>query len=65
MANMSYCMFENTAGDMNQLNHRLNEVDTLEDLFEDMSEYERNAVKRVFKLSREISEKLGALFEPE
>ena len=63
MANMSYCMFENTAGDMSQLVHRLDEVDTLAELFKGMSHYEREGVKRVLRLSREIDEKLSTLFE--
>ena len=45
MANMSYCQFENTLKDLYQLRNVLREAGSMEELLEDASEYEQQAIK--------------------
>ena len=45
MANMSYCQFENTLQDLYQLRNVLREAGSLEELLEEASEYEQQAIK--------------------
>jgi hypothetical protein len=45
MANMTYCQFENTLQDLRQCRNTLREARSWEELTEDMSEYEAQAVK--------------------
>ena len=47
MANMSYCMFENTLQDLRACRDRLREAQSIEELLEDSSEYEANAIKNM------------------
>jgi hypothetical protein len=47
MANMSYCAFENTLQDLRQCRDILREAGSLEELLEDASEYEANAIKNM------------------
>jgi hypothetical protein len=43
--NMSYCQFENTLQDLRQCRNELREAQSWEDLLEDKSEYEIQALK--------------------
>lgn len=45
MANMEYCQFENTLKDLYQLRKVLREAESMEELLEDCSEYEQQAIK--------------------
>ena len=58
MPNMSYCMFENTANDLEQVLERMEEVNfcanTLED--EASSVYESESVGRLIELCKTISD---------
>jgi DnaJ-domain-containing protein 1 len=61
MANMSYCRFENTAGDMNDcLNDLIEAVDaglsTAQFMDRLSSVYERHSVKRMIDLLGQMSE---------
>jgi hypothetical protein len=54
MANMSYCQFENTLKDLYQLRNVLREAGSLEELLEDASEYEQQAIKDMPKVLAEM-----------
>lgn len=55
MSSMSYCAFENTAGDLQQLLNIVSDYNTLEDLLESCSsEYERGGVRNVINICREL-----------
>ena len=61
MANMSYCRFENTAGDMNDcLNDLIEAVDSglsMDQFMERLSsDYERRSVKQMIDLLGQMSE---------
>lgn len=43
--NMEYVMFENTLRDLYQVRNRLREARSMEELLEESSEYERQAIK--------------------
>ena len=45
MANMTYCQFENTLQDLRQCRNALREARSLEELLEDASEREAEAMK--------------------
>lgn len=49
MANMTYCMFENTAGDLADVVARLQEEDPRE-LVEDLNEYELQGLREIVQL---------------
>jgi hypothetical protein len=52
MANMSYCHFENTIGDMEQLVEAMENAKTLEDL--DLGAYELRAFYRLRSVARNM-----------
>ena len=54
--NMSYCMFENTVQDLFQVLNRVREVGSWEELTEDSSEYEIQAMKDLPRLCERILE---------
>ena len=54
--NMSYCMFENTANDLDQCKEALNEGIDIEEL---SSNYEKAGYKRVIELCCEIAVDYG------
>ena len=54
---MSYCVFENTVTDLNQILGILQDYDNLKDLKESRSsDYERRAVTEVYETCKEIAE---------
>lgn len=63
--NMSYCQFENTLKDLHQLRNVLREATSIEELTEEMSEYEKQAFEAMPKV---LAEMLGyydiLLYEP-
>ena len=59
MANMSYCRFENTAGDLYDCVNAMQEEDTIEDM--DLSEEELRAMKRMRKLCERFLEEYDRL----
>jgi hypothetical protein len=52
--NMSYCQFENTLKDLYQLRNVLREATSLEELTEEMSEYEKDAFEAMPKVLAEM-----------
>lgn len=52
MASMSYCMFENTHGELGQCVDAMSEAETLSDL--DMNEYEKQAFFAMWNTCREF-----------
>ena len=56
MANMSYCMFENTLADLKACRERLREVGDWEELVEDASEHEELAMREMPKVLAQMLE---------
>ena len=54
MANMSYCQFQNTLQDLYQLRSVLRQRQSMEDLLEDASEEEQQAIKDMPKVLAEM-----------
>ena len=52
MASMSYCLFENTAGELGRCVSRLEEARTVEDL--DFNEYERRAFLEMWRTCKDF-----------
>ena len=52
--NMSYVMFENTLRDLYQVRNRLREARSMEELLEDASEYEQQAIKDMPRVLAEM-----------
>ena len=50
MASMSYCLFENTAGELDRCVDKMAEAISLKDL--DLSEYEERAFHEMFRTAR-------------
>lgn len=70
MANMSYCMWENTSADLNQLiadvGETLDEANpSFSEWLESKNEYERRYVRKVIKNCRELIELFEQLEEYE
>lgn len=63
MANMSYCMFENTVRDMVDILNRMQEAESLDEL--DLSEYELRAFHRLPTLLDQLGEEYARLTESE
>ena len=61
MPNMSYCMFENTAGDLNQCVSSMYEAGTLEDL--DMNSYEKEGIQDLYRLCKTFIQEYDRLKE--
>lgn len=51
MPSMSYCMFENTSGEMNQVLNKMSQSDSIDDL--DMNEYEQRAFRDLYEQCQE------------
>jgi len=51
MPSMSYCMFENTSGNMNQVLNKMSESHNIDDL--DMNEYEQRAFRSLYEQCQE------------
>lgn len=51
MPSMSYCMFENTANEMNQVLNKMSQSDSIDDL--DMNEYEQRAFRDLYEQCQE------------
>jgi hypothetical protein len=51
MPSMSYCVFENTSGDLGQCLSKMNEARDIDDL--DMNEYEQHAFRRMYEQCKE------------
>jgi len=58
MANMSYCRFENTYGDLLECLEALNDKG-IEALEEDASEYEKPHIRKLIELCNEVAEDFG------
>ena len=52
MASMSYCLFENTAGELRRCVARMSEATCVEDL--DFNEYELRAFQSMFRIARDF-----------
>ena len=52
--NMSYCQFENTLQDLRQLRNVLREATSIEELTEEMSQYEKEAFEAMPKVLAEM-----------
>ena len=62
MANMSYCMFENTFGDLKDCVTRLEE-DGYEAVQRESNEYEQHAMKAMYDLCRRYMEAFEQQYE--
>ncbi len=51
MPSMSYCMFENTSGEMNQVLNKMRDARDIDDL--DMNEYEQRAFRDLYEQCQE------------
>ena len=51
MPSMSYCMFENTSGEMNQVLNKMSDARDIDDL--DMNEYEQRAFRDLYEQCQE------------
>ena len=47
MPSMSYCVFENTSGEMNQVLNKMSDARDIDDL--DMNEYEQRAFRDLYE----------------
>ena len=54
MGSMSYCLFENTAGELGRCVARMEEAETMQDLRGDMSEYELRAFYAMWRTCRDF-----------
>lgn len=52
MPSMSYCMYENTAGEMAQCLNRLEDNLNNDQFLEKMSEYERDGIMELMRLAK-------------
>jgi len=52
MSSMSYCLFENTSGELGRCVERMAEANSLSDM--EFSEYEDRAFKSMFRLCRDF-----------
>lgn len=59
MANMSYCRFENTFGDLQDCANALEEADSIEAVEEDANEYEKPYIRRLIELCKDIVDQFG------
>jgi hypothetical protein len=59
MANMSYCRFENTLGDLRDCREAMHEPT------DDMSEYESAARQNLFKLVQDMAEEIDVMSDDE
>ena len=51
MPSMSYCVFENTSGEMNQVLNKMSDARDIDDL--DMNEYEQRAFRDLYEQCQE------------
>ena len=51
MPSMSYCAFENTSGEMNQVLNKMSDARDIDDL--DMNEYEQRAFRDLYEQCQE------------
>jgi len=51
MPSMSYCMFENTSGEMSQVLNKMRDARDIDDL--DMNEYEQRAFRDLYEQCQE------------
>jgi hypothetical protein len=51
MPSMSYCVFENTSGDLDQCLNKMSDARDIDDL--DMNEYEQRAFRDMYKQCQE------------
>ena len=59
MANMSYCRFENTYGDLKDCAEALEEANGIAGVVEEANVYEAPWVSRLVELCKEIQERWG------
>jgi len=52
MASMSYCLFENTAGELDRCVEKMAEAESLRDM--DFSEYELRAFQSMYRIARDF-----------
>lgn len=52
MPSMSYCMYENTAGEMYQCLNKLEDNLDNDQFLDDMSEYERDGIMELMRLAK-------------
>jgi len=58
MANMSYCRFENTYGDLEDCAYALRETG-IQEYVNDANEYEKPYIRRLIELCQDIVEEFG------
>lgn len=52
MGSMSYCLFENTASELERCVEKMEEAESLADLVSKMSKYEERAFMEMFRIAR-------------
>lgn len=52
MASMDYCLFENTADELERCVEKMEEAGSLEELTSKMSEYEKHSFMKMFRIAR-------------
>jgi len=52
MSSMSYCLFENTASELERCVEKMEEAESLAELTSEMSEYEERAFMEMFRIAR-------------
>lgn len=65
MSNMSYCRFENTSNDLGDCVNEMQDANSGQQLTEDMSSYERAAVRELYELCQQYVEEYQRLFDEE
>lgn len=59
MSSMSYCVFENTYGDLIECQTKLEEAGNVENLVEEVNQYEKKYVKSLVDLCKEIADRFA------
>ena len=61
MPSMSYCMFENTAGEMSQCLDRIEDNLDNDEFLRDMNSYERDGILELMRLAKQFARHEGFL----
>lgn len=59
MANMSYCRFENTYGDLQDCYDALTEAGSVQEVEKDANKYEKQYIRKLVELCKDIVDEFG------
>ena len=59
MANMSYCRFENTYGDLQECYDALTEAGSIKEVEENANQYEKKYIRKLVELCKDIAADFG------